>query len=352
MKKSKIYIVFAFIVMQAFFICSCAAIQKKIDLAGMEDIAEDIQRDFDPGSKERLEDLINNFSLEEQTRPFFSDNINIEALDRWKIDDPLGKKLIMEKISFPSLIKHKDNNDTAIFYLYRHGDLKDRDVILWVPGMAVSDLAFLFIKQFFYEELERNYDIAFYVPPFHMERKEHGKDNGEGFFTADTEKNMQHILNAIRELRTISDYLKKKGVRHIGGWGGSIGAAMLLLTAQMVDLDHLCIMIPIINWETVFLGNEYMREIVERIKDSGYSEDLLFKAYGLINPVSYGLNINPMRIHIMYAEFDQLTPPDVITKYAIDHHISKITSYKRSHATILLTRKLYKDCGIFLDSLQ
>ncbi len=74
--------------------------------------------------------------------------------------------------------------------------------------------------------------------------------------------------------------------------------------------------------------------------------------YGLINPVNYRLNIDPERIHIMYAEYDQFTPSDVIIDYAEENQISNIVSYKRRHATILLTSKLYKGCGYFMDSLK
>lgn len=330
----------------------CTSIQKKIDNLSMKGIADDIQADFYPGDQEKLTDLLNNFSLKDYTEPVFLDSIETESLDKWKIDHPLGKSLIMEKISFPSLIEHRNGNDTAVFYIYRNGELKDRNVILWVPGMAVSDLAFFFIRNFFAEELKRDYDIVFYVPPYHLERTEPGRKNSEGFFTADTEKNVQNILNSVRELRTISEYLKEKNVRSISGWGGSIGASMLLLTSQMVELDHLSIMIPIINWETVIFENVYMKEIITRIKDTGISEDTLLKAYGLINPANYPLNINPVRTHVMYAEYDQLTPTSVILNYANKNNISSINSYQRSHATILLSRKMYTDYGRFLDTLH
>ena len=47
-------LLFLFIVI-IFLSSGCAAIQKKIDLGGLEDIADDIQKDFDSGSKEQLE---------------------------------------------------------------------------------------------------------------------------------------------------------------------------------------------------------------------------------------------------------------------------------------------------------
>lgn len=185
-----------------------------------------------------------------------------------------------------------------------------------------------------------------------MERAEVGKKNGEGLFTANTVKNIETILNSVRELRTISEYLKRKGVKSIGGWGGSIGASMLLLTSSMIKLDHLCLMIPVINWDTIIFDSPYMKDVLYRVKDNGFSETLLRNAYGTINPVNYQFDLNPERVQIMYAEYDQLTPPKMIIDFAESRGISKIVSYRRSHATILLTKQLYKDCGIFLDSLR
>ncbi|MBN1847765.1 MAG: hypothetical protein JW932_04190 [Deltaproteobacteria bacterium] len=330
----------------------CASIQKKIDTSSLSGVAKDIQEDFRPGNPEDLRNLIKDFSLETETRPLFLNDIKVEPLDRWEIKHPLGKDLIMEKISFPSLITHEKGFDRAVFYIYRSPEWKDKDVILWAPGMAVSDFAFHLIKHFFDEEIKRDYNIVFYVPPFHLERTEEGKENSEGLFTADVERNVKVFLNTVRELRTISEYLRGEGVQNIGGWGGSIGATMLLLTSQMVDLDHLCIMIPILDWGTVLLNKEHMGEVVSRLGENGFDEILIRGAYDLINPVQYELNMNPERIHVMYGEYDQLTPPDVIIEYAQNNGISKISSYERSHATILLTRKLYQDYGLFLDTLK
>ena len=87
----------------------------------------------------------------------------MSPLAKWHIQHPSGDKLIMEKIIFPSEIRHKNGLDNAIFYVYRTGEFKDKKVILWVPGAGVSDFAFRFIKYFFFEALARNYSIVFYV---------------------------------------------------------------------------------------------------------------------------------------------------------------------------------------------
>ena len=336
----------------AFCLCSCSYVQKRMDISGLNDLAEDITPDKNTGSPEKLQAFVNTLSLKKDTEPSSDIRFTISPLEKWHMEHPSGDKLIMEKITFPSLIKHQKGADTATFYIYRKGELKDKKVILWVPGAGVSDLAFHFIKHFFLEGLVRNYNIVFYVPPYHLERTEAGKNNGDGLFMSNPERNISVLLNSVRELRTMISYLKSNGVTKIGGWGGSIGATILLLAEQIEEFDHINIMIPVINLETVVFKNDYMCDAVAQFEKAGFSENLLERAYGIVNPIKYRLKVDPTRVQIMYAEYDQLTPVSAMLKYAQENKINKLIAYPRSHTTILLTSRLYDDYGLFLDFLD
>ena len=341
MVKIKKLISMIFLCLLALCLCSCSYLQKRMDISGLKDLAAEITADFPPGSPEKLQAFVHTTSLAKNTEPASDIHLTVSPLTKWHIQHPSGDKLVMEKITFPSGIRHKNGLDTAVFYVYRTGELKDKKVILWIPGAGVSDFAFRFIKYFFMEALVRNYNIVFYIPPYHLERTEAGKKNGEGLLTPDHERNISVLLNAVRELRTMISYLKSNGVTKIGGWGGSIGATLLLLTEQMEEFDHLNMMIPIIDFDTVIFKNTHMRDAVAQLAKAGFSENLLEQAYGIVNPVKYKLKINPDRVQIMYAEYDQLTPENAMTKFAQKNNIKKIISYPRSHATMLLSYKLY-----------
>ena len=97
MKKVFPWIMFLIILFIAIFF-SCASIQKKIDILSLSGVAKDIQKDFRPGNPESLQKFIKDFSLVSETKPLFLDNIEVESLDRWEIEHPLGNDLIMEKI--------------------------------------------------------------------------------------------------------------------------------------------------------------------------------------------------------------------------------------------------------------
>ena len=346
------YISLSFVCVLAFCLCGCSYIQKRMDISGLNELAADIAPDARTCSPEKLRAFTGTLSLKKDTEPSSDVRFTVSPLTKWHMKHPSGGRLIMEKVTFPSLIKHRNGPDMAAFYIYRTGELKNKKVILWIPGAGVSDLAFHFIKHFFLEGLIRDYDIVFYVPPYHMERTEPEQKNGAGLFTSNPERNISVLLNSVRELRTIISYLKQNGVTRIGGWGGSIGATTLLLTEQTEEFDHINIMIPVINLETVVLKNDHMREALAQFAKAGFSEALLEQAYAVVNPARYGLKVDPNRVQIMYAEYDQLTPVGSMLTYAGENKIKKLIAYPRSHATILLTGRLYNDYGLFLDSLE
>lgn len=348
--KRNISILFACIL--AFCLCACSDVQKRMDISGLKDLSKDITADVHSGSPEQLRAFIKSASLVKDTEPASDIHFAVSPLVKWPIEHPSVDKLISEKITFPSGIRHQNGMDNAVFYVYRKGELKDKKVILWVPGAGVSDFAFRFIKYFFLEALARNYNIVFYVPPYHLERTEAGAKSGVGMLTPDHERNITVLLNAVRELRTMISYLKNNGVTKIGGWGGSIGATMLLLTEQTEEFDHLNLMIPVIDFDTVIFRNEYMSGAVAQFEKAGYSINLLEQAYGIVNPIKYQLKVDPNNVQIMYAEYDQLTPEPAMIAFAQKNNIQKLRGYQRSHATMLLTRKIYGDYGLFLDTLN
>jgi hypothetical protein len=123
-----------------------------MDDAGMEDIAGSLIRDYNPGKPEDLIAYLNGTTLDTSMAPIDLNTISITTLDRWRIEHPLGHKLIQEKIAFPSQIRDGMGEvNRAIFYLYRRGDLSGRKVIIFMPGMGVSDLAFYPLGRYFDE---------------------------------------------------------------------------------------------------------------------------------------------------------------------------------------------------------
>jgi hypothetical protein len=331
---------------------ACSYPQIMLDKWSEKDLVKDILKNYDSGNLDSLKTFIGNFSLEKETLPLFDSCIKVDDEPRWKLEQPKGIKLIQERISFPSLILKNNKKDTAYFYIYRKGDFKDRKVIIWIPGFRVSDFAFKFIKRFFQIELLLNYDIVFYVPPYHLERKISGMKDGDGFFTANTQHNLIVLLNMTREIRTVYKYLETKNVKNISAWGGSTGASSLLIASNIEKFDHLNLMIPVVDWANMAIDNPMMKEINLRLEQSGFADSLLRKAYSLVSPVNYRPLTSEDRIQIQNSTYDQLIPPYIIDSFCKRFQIRKHFEYKTSHGTILLSNNMFHDYETFLDSLK
>jgi hypothetical protein len=339
----KLLALFSFITFSA-----CSYVQKQIDISSEKDLANNIVENFESGNPDSLKNHLSKFSLEKETKPNLNTSFKIQGKPRWSLTSPKGTTLIQERISFPSELP----NDTAFFYIFRKGDFKNRNVIIWVPGFRVSDLAFRFIKDIFYSELQNDYDIVFYVPPYHLERKIIGKNDGDGFFTANTLHNMNVLLNMTREIRTMHQYLESKNVKSISAWGGSTGASSILIASSMNKFDHISLMIPVVSWTNLALKQPFLKEINMRLNKNGFGDSLLHKSYSLVSAENYKTLTRADRIFIQNSEYDQLIPTAIIDSFCYKNKILKHTTYKTGHGTILLSKKMFKDYAEFISTMK
>lgn len=241
----------------------------------------------------------------------------------------------------------------AVFYVCaKPGPVKGRKALLWVPGMGVSKFAFFFIRGFLEAALERDYLVVFYVPPLHMDRLPRGQKPGEGFFNGDPLHDIRRILDCVRELRTAASWLRAHEVGKISGWGGSMGAPMISLLSRFERLDHLCLMIPVLDWTESWVKNPLFAALLEDIEKAGYSEQLLSRGYGLISPARYPLSLPPQRVLLLLAAKDKLNPIRSAMDYSRERRIDAVRIYPRSHGTILIEKQMFRDYEAFLDAME
>lgn len=347
-----VYVVLSLLVLGILFFIFNKQIQVWIDRVSINKIKSEVHNNFNPGSADSLRQFLDTFDLAASTQPIFTDSIKFRKRTHWSLNKHFNNKLIEETIIFPSCLRNLNPIDSAYFYSYRQTGYTNSKIILWVPGLGVSDFAFNFIKHFFIKEIERGYTIVVYVPPFHMKRTMPGKKNGEGFLGANIKNDLLIQLEAIRELRTILTFLQQQKPEEISAWGGSMGASFLLLSTQFYTYKHISLMIPVIDWEYILLQNKDLKSLQSVYAHAGIDSVLLSKAFKVISPVNYKLNIPMDKTLIQLADYDQLTPKNKIEKFASHYGIKNVKSYHRSHATILISRQLYIDYGNFLDSLQ
>lgn len=237
----------------------------------------------------------------------------------------------------------------ATFWVFRHGELGARPVVFWLPGNGFGPVAYPLVRGFYTRILDAGYDLAIWVPPYHVNRT---TAEERGILTANTAQNLDVLFASVSEVRTMVAHLRGLGTPGFGGWGGSMGAAILWMVSSLEPFDFLSLMIPVIDWRTITVEPAPMQALTARISAAGTTATTLAQAYLSVSPIAYSTLTKPERIQIQLAQFDQLTPQEVILEFADQRKILTVQSYPRSHATILLTPELYEDFGAFLGRLK
>ncbi|MEI6876108.1 MAG: hypothetical protein WCL50_13370 [Spirochaetota bacterium] len=319
----------------------CASVQRNLDDSGLDDIGKRLAVQAPIGGPELLKTFLATFD------PFAGEpaelsRLHREPLDLWSMKSPAFPDLVEERLSFPSPL-----GDRAVFYLYHRGPIVGKKALLWVPGYGVSDFAFLFIENFFKAELEKGYTILFYNLPYHLERRAEGKAVGEGLISLDTITNLRTFDGILADLRAGLAFLRDEKASSVSGWGGSMGAAILWTLSSRERLDHLCLLIPVVDWTTL-LFNPRLGGGLAILEGRGFDRALLERAYSAFSPAKTGTLTEPDSIALLYARQDQLTPEARTLAFAKDRSIHDIQGYEQSHTTMLLDSRIYEDYALFL----
>ena len=326
---------------------SCVAFQEGVDRDGIRSNARSLVERYQSQTTAGVQSYLDTVSApwRGHTMP---DDLRLESGNPRPIEHPRGDGLVHETLRFTSDFGRGESDDLSElvkegqFFIYRsEAGYDGQNAVLWLPGLGFSDLALRFVDEFFDAILEEGYILVVYIPPFHLNRLPDGGANNDLLHPGVVES-VERFRAITHEIMTGYQWLKDQGVGRIGAWGGSIGAAALLLAGQAVDLDHLAMMIPILDFRTLIPLHPDMHPYLEQLASDGLTSDLVMQAYRHISPVAYPLPVLPERTLILAAEHDQLTPLPVITGYANMHSIDAYEIFPNSHATILLRGRVYE----------
>ena len=192
-------------------------------------------------------------------------------------------------------------------------------------------------------------DSPFYTLPGHLERVKAGEKDGEALLSVDPAINLRTVTVVLSELEGGLRLMRERGVSRFAAWGGSMGAAFLLLLAEKENFEHMTLMIPVLDWNSV-IGSPPMEHVREELAAEGYSKELVHRAYAAISAVDRSPCLPRTRTLIQYARFDALTPESLVLAFATRYGL-KTEGYRESHSTILLDRSLYEGYESFLDAM-
>lgn len=257
----------------------------------------------------------------------------------------LGRpELIQEELVFPSALAlaHPESN-TARAYVYRRGPLGERPIVLWVPGLFVSNLALSPISWFIRQELDHGADVVLYVPPYHLERAPPGFRSGAAFFATTLGDHLNAFAQELSDLRRLAVWLRGRGRGRVGGFGGSLGALELLRLVSWDDaLDFLTVFIPVVR-PTDLLERPESDPMRRRLAREGVSVDTMGAVYGAFDltvaPPPRGLD--PAHISVLYGRYDIVGPPDSMRAWARAWGVTRLHPFDRGHTLALFSRQAH-----------
>jgi hypothetical protein len=321
-------------------------VNERFDHRALRTMAE-VARRAPPAEPTRALPYSTAAELERLTRPDGPLVVARAPMTRFRMDDDA---LVQEVLTFPSAIalEHPRSN-TATLYVYRHGRLGDRPVVVWVPGQYVVELALIPISWFTREIIQRGADVVLLVPPYHLERTPLGFDSGDAVFATDLADHLGVFAQELSDLRRLCAWLRGQGAKTVGGFGGSVGAMLLLrLSTWERSLDFLTVFIPMLRMADV-LDSPDAELMRQRLRAEGRSLEEVRRLYAALDPTASPPLVDPARISVLYGRYDLVAPAETTRAWARGWGVTRLHDYDRGHALALFTPGMYRDYARLLD---
>lgn len=256
----------------------------------------------------------------------------------------LADGVIEEQLVFRSRqsLRYLESN-YARLYVYRHGELGERPVQLWVPGLYVSELALKLLRPLLLDTLSQGVDVVFFVPPYHLERTPSGLGSGDAVLATLLSDHLGVITQGVADLRDTVALLRSRGVKTLGVFAGSMGANFALQVARFDGtvsrpaFEFFTGMIPLIDWSALLLERAEFELVRTKLTQAGSSLEALGALYRELDPSRVAAVLPPSSVSIIAARFDQVTPAEPRERWQSAWAITRVHVVDRGHATMLLS---------------
>lgn len=338
------------------FLTQCASLNRSVDKSGLRDMVALAKASPQAGKLLGPVPFDNVITLDRLSQAQPLRDLRIAPLKHHRHDDA---QLIQEQLSFvsPITLRHPESN-RAQFYIYRHGPLGQRPVVMWVPGLYVSDAAFTPISWFFDVILARDLDIVFYVLPYHLERSPAGMASGDAMLATSLEDHLGALGQGLADLRSMSAWLRQQGVTTLGAFGGSTGAGLVLrqMSLEPATYDFSTVFIPLVSWEDVIMQNPETAPLRQGLSALAPAERAQVigawhaMAPGPLPATGQQPGIDPTRISVLRAEWDQIARAKPLKSWAKSWGVTRCFSFPRGHSLALFAPEVYRAYADFLDA--
>lgn len=323
----------------------CASVHRSLDVRALAQTARLVDQRARPGT--RPLPFTTSEALRVQTVP----RVTPAPVERLAIGArSLGHPgVIEEQVAFRSQVTLRGvESNHARLYVYRQGELGARPVLLWVPGLAVSDLALALLRPLLLDALALGFDVVFFVPPYHLERGPTGVASGDAVLATDVADHLGVIQQGVADLRETMRFLRRSQVTHLGVFAGSLGANLALHAARFEgDAEHpafdfFVALIPLIDWSALVFQRPEFAALRARL-ESAHRAASLREAYDALELSRAVPPLPPQSISVIAAAFDEVTPSGPRERWQRTWGLRRVTVLARGHGTVLLGSALREE---------
>lgn len=246
------------------------------------------------------------------------------------------------RFAFPSPHPTSDDiNNTVYGKFYQSKTNPKAPTILVLPGWMTYKEEHYYTEPLGRMLLEAGYNYVFYSLPYHLERTPKGCLSGELILSGNLFRTVESFRQALVECRTIVNWLKEVvRVEKVGILGLSLGG---WLGSHLIHLDpgieFAILMIPAVNptaglWQTR-IAAPIRRDLIQL----GFTAQSYRQLAMPLHPTSYRPILNPQKILIVSAKYDQCVPFASLEEYCRFLGNPQHETYRHSHFSIMRTTK-------------
>lgn len=192
--------------------------------------------------------------------------------------------------------------------------------------------------------LERGFDVALVVLPFHAVRAESGTAR---FPSSDPRFTNEGFRQAVSDLRDLAATARSEGAPHVIALGMSLGGYTASLLATVEPLDFVAPIIPLASFADVALENE---RLVGTPEEQRAQHVALDRAHAVVNPFARAPKVEARRVVVAGAAGDQICPIHHADKLA-KHFGADLVTFTGGHILQIGRRDAFRAIGARLREL-
>jgi dienelactone hydrolase len=151
--------------------------------------------------------------------------------------------------------------------------------------------------------LERGFDVALFVLPFHAVRAE--PRSAPRFPNSDPRFTNEAFRQAIHDLRALHRFFRERGASAVGAMGMSLGGYTTSLLATVDALDFAALMIPLASFADVALASN---RLVGTDDEQREQHALLERAHLVVSPFARTSKVDKDAMIVVAGAGDRITP--------------------------------------------